>query len=79
MGITDAIIPIFPAASPTVYAGQRPNHRESGGMADAPDLGSGARKGVGVRLPPLAPVLTFDAFREGSPSCCAIWASPQIA
>jgi hypothetical protein len=28
--------------------------RESGGMADAPDLGSGARKGVGVRLPPLA-------------------------
>ena len=30
------------------------NHRESGGTADAPDLGSGARKGVGVRLSPLA-------------------------
>jgi 2-polyprenyl-3-methyl-5-hydroxy-6-metoxy-1,4-benzoquinol methylase len=28
--------------------------RESGGTADAPDLGSGARRGVGVRLPPLA-------------------------
>ena len=44
----------LPGRFPTVYAGQRLNHRESGGMADAPDLGSGARKGVGVRLPPLA-------------------------
>ena len=31
-------------------------------MADAPDLGSGARKGVGVRLPPLA------LARAGPPS-----------
>src|SRR4249920_401496 len=46
--------------SPTVYAGQRFNHRESGGTADAPDLGSGARKGVGVRLSPLAPLLTWE-------------------
>src|SRR4051812_36314720 len=41
-------------------AGVGPRHYtrgvgESGGTADAPDLGSGARKGVGVRLPPLAP------------------------
>jgi hypothetical protein len=47
---------LFPGPSPTVYAGQRLNHRESGGTADAPDLGSGARKGMGVRLPPLAPL-----------------------
>ena len=46
---------LFPGSSPTVYAGQSFNHRESGGTADAPDLGSGARKGVGVRLSPLAP------------------------
>src|SRR5262245_3259589 len=36
-------------------AASRLSARESGGTADAPDLGSGARKGVGVRLPPLAP------------------------
>jgi hypothetical protein len=66
MGITDAIVPIFPAASPTVYAGQRLNHRESGGTADAPDLGSGARKGVGVRLSPLAPLRPAD-LRSGTP------------
>src|SRR5205807_7403998 len=41
--------------------------RESGGTADAPDLGSGARKGVGVRLSPLAPPLTCDASRENVP------------
>src|SRR5438105_6408204 len=29
--------------------------REWRNQADAPDLGSGARKGVGVRIPPLAP------------------------
>ena len=27
-------------------------------LADAPDLGSGARKGVGVQISPLAPPLT---------------------
>ena len=27
-------------------------------LVDAPDLGSGARKGVGVQLPPLAPSWT---------------------
>src|SRR5437764_11648958 len=41
-------------------------------MADAPDLGSGARKGVGVRLPPLAPPSDLGNFdqsdlREGPP------------
>src|SRR4030095_7642129 len=41
--------------SPTVYAGQRFNHRESGGTADAAVLGSGARQGVGGRLSPHAP------------------------
>ena len=44
-----AIRHLLSAFSPTVYAGQRLNHRESGGTADAPDLGSGARKGVGAR------------------------------
>jgi hypothetical protein len=55
----------LPARFPTVYAGQRLNHRESGGMADAPDLGSGARKGVGVRLSPLAPPLTWEPSAAG--------------
>ena len=27
-------------------------------LADGPDLGSGARRGVGVRVPPLAPLLS---------------------
>jgi hypothetical protein len=31
-------------------------------MADAPDLGSGARKGVGVRLSPLAPLSDLRIF-----------------
>jgi hypothetical protein len=52
---------LFPGPSTTVYAGQRLNHRESGGTADAPDLGSGARQGVGVRLSPLAPPLTWES------------------
>ena len=30
--------------------------REWRNLADAPDLGSGARKGVGVQIPPLAQV-----------------------
>jgi hypothetical protein len=30
--------------------------REWRNLADAPDLGSGARKGVGVQIPPLAPL-----------------------
>jgi hypothetical protein len=34
-------------------------------MADAPDLGSGARKGVGVRLSPLAP--PFPSHEERDP------------
>jgi hypothetical protein len=53
---------------PTVYAGQRLNHRESGGTADAPDLGSGARKGVGVRLSPLAPPPTCGSSFLGPDS-----------
>jgi hypothetical protein len=52
---------LFPGPSPTVYAGQRLSYRESGGTADAPDLGSGARKGVGVRLSPLAPIMTCES------------------
>jgi hypothetical protein len=49
---------------------------ESGGTADAPDLGSGARKGVEVRILSLAPPLTcrslLIAFGETipkTPSC----------
>jgi hypothetical protein len=30
---------------------------ESGGTADAPGSGPGARKGVGVQIPPLAPLI----------------------
>src|SRR6266508_5095102 len=63
---------LFPGPSPTVYAGQRLNHRESGGTADAPDLGSGARKGVGVRLSPLAPLLTW-----GSSHRSFLWIRPE--
>ena len=51
---------LLSASSATVYAGQSTDHRESGGTADAPDLGSGARKGVGVRLPPLARLKAVD-------------------
>ncbi len=56
----ETIISPLSAFFSTVYAGQSFNHRESGGTADAPDLGSGARKGVGVRLPPLARPLTSN-------------------
>ena len=70
---------LFPGPFPTVYAGHSIDHRESGGTADAPDLGSGARKGMGVRLPPLAPSdeavsaapLTTSVLRLGLlPLCC---------
>src|SRR6187397_2012379 len=58
-----------PPTDPTatgIHTGVGPRHYtrragESGGMADAPDLGSGARKGVGVRLPPLARLLTCES------------------
>jgi hypothetical protein len=56
---------VLPAISPTLYAGQCFDHRESGGTADAPDLGSGARKGVGVRLSPLAPPPTCGSSFQG--------------
>src|SRR5205823_6157777 len=37
-------------------------------LADGPDLGSGARKGVGVRVPPLAPpVRTLTTSRGRRP------------
>ena len=49
------------------------HHRESGGTADAPDLGSGARKGVGVRLSPLA------RSRKGDADVGAHQASPYPA
>jgi SOS response regulatory protein OraA/RecX len=45
----------LPAPFSTVYAGESSTAREWRNLADAPDLGSGARKGVGVQLPPLAP------------------------
>jgi hypothetical protein len=66
---------LFSGSSPTVYAGQSFNHRESGGTADAPDLGSGARKGVGVRLSPLAPLTGQFPRRPRrhpcfDPACC---------
>jgi hypothetical protein len=58
--MSDAILPEFDCSGGTLErlgAGEPLpcGQRESGGTADAPDLGSGARKGVGVRLPPLAP------------------------
>jgi hypothetical protein len=60
--------------------------RESGGTADAPDLGSGARKGVGVRLSPLAPLLTCGSSFLNSrtrwsrrPSCSHLLTRPAGA
>jgi hypothetical protein len=53
-------------AAPTLYS--KPSvssKREWRNLADAPDLGSGARKGVGVQIPPLAPTLTC-LFREAA-------------
>jgi hypothetical protein len=38
-------------------------------LADGPDLGSGARRGVGVRVPPLAPRLTCE-FHLAPVSAC---------
>src|SRR5512132_3192780 len=55
-----------PAVLPAVYAGERVVEREWRNPVDAPDLGSGARKGVGVRVSPLAPPLTSGSvFRPG--------------
>jgi hypothetical protein len=39
-------------------------HARVAELADAPGLGPGARKGLGVRVPPLAPLLTSRAFGE---------------
>jgi hypothetical protein len=39
--------------------------REWRNLADAPDLGSGGRKAVGVQIPPLAPLLTCGSFSAG--------------
>jgi hypothetical protein len=61
----------FPIASRTLLS--RPSTRGSGVTAAAPALGAGARKGVGVRVPPSAPNGPLRAiFKFSSPSRAAL-------
>src|SRR5437867_10335151 len=56
---------------PRLYFGF--TRREWRNLADAPDLGSGARKGVGVQIPPLAPLWpapTRKLWSETAPWSC---------
>ncbi len=51
--------------------------REWRNLADAPDLGSGARKGVGVQIPPLAPLPTLVGIQPRRAACDRRAKSPQ--
>src|SRR6266508_3083648 len=59
-----------------IYSDQRVYTARVPELADGPDLGSGVRKGVGVRVPPLAPAVSDRRWMRPCPGRWEGWPAP---